>query len=116
MSERYQHPPQFSGRYEGCVLDGAGNCSRWNHDHPPAVAADLTAENAHPDRPVPVDQQLGCTLWKCYRNATQGMGDGSMTWWTLQPIERMWWLDTAERFREALAVHPDLLTPPEVQR
>lgn len=40
----YRHPPQFAGRYEGCVLDYAGNCSRWNHDHAPAVAVDHDSE------------------------------------------------------------------------
>jgi hypothetical protein len=63
----------------------------------------------NPDRPVPQEHRLGCTMWKCYRSATQGAGDGSVTWWTLQPIERMWWIDAAERLRETLIANPELL-------
>lgn len=61
----------------------------------------------HPDSPVPIEEQLACTLWKCHKHATEGIGDGSVTWWTLQPIERMWWVETAVRFREALTANPD---------
>src|SRR4051812_33935036 len=30
--------------YESCVLDAEGNCSRWNHDHPPVTTKDSTTE------------------------------------------------------------------------
>ena len=60
-----------------------------------------TDAERHPDSPVPDDQQFACLLWKAHRNATQGIGDGSVTWWTLQPVERMWWIETAERLTEA---------------
>lgn len=62
------------------------------------------------DAPVPPDQQVGCALWKCYRSAVYGIGDGSVTWWTIQPIERRWWLDAADNFLDALTVNPDLAT------
>jgi hypothetical protein len=57
---------------------------------------------------VPVEQRLACTLWKCHENAVQGPGDGSVTWWTLQPIERQWWLRTADFLRDALVANPTL--------
>jgi hypothetical protein len=55
----------------------------------------------HPDDPVPEDQELACLLWKCHYGAVYGMGDGSVTWWTLQPVERSWWIGTAERLRDS---------------
>jgi hypothetical protein len=55
----------------------------------------------HADSPVPQEQQLACTLWKAHRIAEQGLGDGSVTWWTLQPIERMWWIKTVEKLADA---------------
>lgn len=62
-----------------------------------------------PDAPVPAEEQLACTLWKCHENATQGIGDGSISWWTIQPIEREWWRRTADNFRDALTANPDLM-------
>ena len=56
----------------------------------------------NPDREVPPSQLLACTLWKCHEFATQGPGDGSITWWTLTPFERMWWGLTADYFRDSL--------------
>lgn len=58
----------------------------------------------NPDTPVPPDQRLACALWKCHRIATQGPGDGSVTWWTLQPIERARWIDTAIRVRQVYEI------------
>lgn len=67
--------------------------------------------NRNPDSPVPTEQRLACALWKCHRNAVYGIGDGSVTWWTIQPIERQWWQQTADLFRDALTVTPDLIAP-----
>lgn len=63
----------------------------------------------NPDSPVPAEQQLACALWECHRNATEGIGDGSVSWWTIRPIERKWWMRTADNFRDALTVTPSLL-------
>jgi hypothetical protein len=55
----------------------------------------------HPDSPVPESDQLACALWKCWYNTVNGPSDGTVTWWTLQPITRKWWRETADRFQES---------------
>ena len=57
----------------------------------------------HPDStPVPEDEQLAALLWKCEHSAGNrlsggdGIGDGSVSWWTLQPIERQLYKMMAE--------------------
>lgn len=65
--------------------------------------------NAENDATIPVGDLLACALWKCYRNAHfGGPGDGTVTWWTLQPVERAMWQDMAAFFRDAVETHPDL--------
>ena len=58
----------------------------------------------HPDDPVPPEQELACALWKSYHTASYGLGDGSVTWWTLQPLERSWWVLAARQFSEVYDV------------
>lgn len=61
----------------------------------------------HPDDAVPEREQLACTLWKCdYRamdllSGGDGFGDGSVTWNTLQPVDRMRWIATAQAFEDS---------------
>jgi hypothetical protein len=55
----------------------------------------------HPDADVPEREHLACLLWKCHHSATYGIGDGSVTWNTLQPVERSWWIKTAENFTDS---------------
>lgn len=55
----------------------------------------------HPDAAVPESEQLACLLWKCHHSAMYGLGDGSVTWNTLAPVERMWWIKTAENLTDS---------------
>lgn len=55
------------------------------------------------DAPVPEQDQLACALWQCWYVTVNGYPDDTVTWWTLQPITRTWWKDTADRFLESEA-------------
>ena len=57
------------------------------------------------DDPVPTEHQLALDMWKCYHIAIWGLMDNyPMTWWTLQPIEREWWIGAAQRLADAYEV------------